>query len=170
MLEAAGFACTLAEREAATKDTVAGAACRASLVHLATHGCPDGLFLAGDADPAKPSLSTADVYNLELSAELAMLSACDTFGGELRTDGVVGIARAFLAAGASSLGVSLWPVDDRATAELMTQFYARYAAGEGAARAMRGAMRAMLEARDKWSPKQWAAFVVYGLPGREMAG
>ena len=83
MAEAAGFACTLAEREAATKDAVAGAACRASLVHLATHGCPDGLFLAGDADPTKPSLSTADVYSLELSAELAMLSACDTFGGAI---------------------------------------------------------------------------------------
>ena len=162
MLEAAGFACTLAEREAATKDAVAGAACRASLVHLATHGCPDGLFLAGDADPAKPSLSTADVYSLELSAELAMLSACDTFGGELRTDGVVGIARAFLAAGASSLGVSLWPVDDRATRELMVQFYRRYLDGDDAAAAMRGAMRAMIEAK-RWSPKQWAAFVVYGL-------
>ena len=53
-----------------------------------------------------------------------MLSACDTFRGELRTDGVVGIARSFLAAGASSLGVSLWPVDDAATRELMALFYA----------------------------------------------
>ena len=54
----------LGEREAATKEAVASAACRASLVHLATHGCPDGLFLAGDADPTKPSLSTADVPKL----------------------------------------------------------------------------------------------------------
>ena len=53
------------------------------------------------------------------------------------------IARAFLAAGASSLGVSLWPVDDRATRELMVQFYRRYHEGAGAAAAMRGAMRAM---------------------------
>ena len=91
-----------------------------------------------------------------------MLSACDTFRGELRTDGVVGIARSFLAAGASSLGVSLWPVDDAATKELMALFYDRYAAGDDAAAAMRGAMRAMIEAK-RWSPKQWAAFVVYGL-------
>ena len=134
----------------------------ASVVHLATHGCPDGLFLTGDTDPEKPSLSTVGVYGLKLSAALAMLSACDTFKGELRTDGVVGISRAFLAAGASSLGVSLWPVDDRATRELMVQFYRRYLEGAGAAAAMRGAMRAMIEAK-RWSPKQWAAFVVYGL-------
>ena len=102
------------------------------------------------------------MYSLELPAELAMLSACDTFGGELRTDGVVGIARAFLAAGASSLGVSLWKVDDRATRELMVQFYRQYLDGDDAAAAMRGAMRAMIEAK-RWSPKQWAAFVVYGL-------
>ena len=78
---------------AATKGAVTSALPRVSIAHLATHGCPDGLFLAGDGDSERPSLSTVDVYGLELSAELAMLSACDTFGGELRTDGVVGIAR-----------------------------------------------------------------------------
>ena len=104
------------------------------------------------------------MYSLELSAELAVLSACDTFKGELRTDGVVGVARSFLAAGVSSLAVSLWKVDDRATKELMVQFYARFVAGEGAAAAMRGAMRAMIRA-GCWTPKQWAGFVVYGLPG-----
>ena len=149
--------------DAATKAAVVGAVSRAAIVHLATHGCPDGLFLAGDSE--EPSLSTVDVYGLKMSAELAMLSACDTFKGELRTDGVVGIARAFLAAGAGSLGVSLWQVDDGATKELMTQFYSRYVAGGGAAEAMRGAMCAMIGA-DRWKrPKQWAAFVIYGLPG-----
>ena len=102
------------------------------------------------------------IPTLELSAELAILSACDTFKGELRTDGVVGIARSFLAAGASSLGVSLWPVSDTATRELMARFYDRYVAGDDAATAMRGAMRAMIGA-GRWTPKQWAAFVVYGL-------
>ena len=111
---------------------------------------------------APPSLATADLYGLELSAELAMLSACETFKGELRTDGVVGIARAFLAAGASSLGVTLWKVDDRATMELMEEFYSRYAKDKGAAEAMRGAMCAMI-ACARASPKQWASFVIYGL-------
>ena len=60
--------------------------------------------------------------------------------------------------------MSLWPVDDRATRELMVQFYRRYLEGAGAAAAMRGAMRAMIDAK-RWSPKQWASFVVYGLPG-----
>ena len=162
LLEGAGIACAHLEREAATKAAVVRAASGASIVHLATHGCPDGLFLAGDADPKRPSLSTAECYGLELSADLAVLSACDTFKGELRTDGVVGVARAFLAAGVSSLGVSLWKVDDAATKELMTQFYALYIAGEEPAAAMRGAMRAMIAA-GRWTHRQWAAFVIYGL-------
>ena len=162
-LEGAGYECATMRGDAATKAAVVDAVSRAAIVHLATHGCPDGLFLAGDSE--EPSLSTVDVYGLKMSAELAMLSACDTFKGELRTDGVVGIARAFLAAGAGSLGVSLWQVDDGATKELMTQFYSRYVAGGGAAEAMRGAMCAMIGA-DRWKrPKQWAAFVIYGLPG-----
>ena len=103
------------------------------------------------------------MYGLELSAELAVLSACDTFKGELRTDGVVGVARSFLAAGVSSLAVSLWKVDDRATKELMVQFYKRYIEGVDAATAMCGAMRAMIEAGNLWTHRQWAAFVIYGL-------
>ena len=91
---------------------------RARLLHLATHGSPNGLYLADDT-AASPSLSTAHVYGLWLQADLAVLSACDTFKGELRTDGVVGIARAFLAAGVGrsvgSLAVSLLKVDDAVT-------------------------------------------------------
>ena len=162
LLESAGVACEHMSGAAATKGAVTSALPRVSIAHLATHGCPDGLFLAGDADPERPSLSTVDVYGLELSAELAVLSACDTFKGELRTDGVVGVARSFLAAGVSSLAVSLWKVDDRATKELMVQFYRRYTAGADAATAMRGAMCAMIAA-GKWTHKQWAAFVIYGL-------
>ena len=97
-----------------------------------------------------------------------VLSACDTFKGELRTDGVVGIARSFLAAGASSLGVALWKVDDSATKELMVQFYTHFVAGAGAAVAMRAAMRAMIK-DVRWTPQQWAAFVIYGLPGENGA-
>merc|ERR1719359_2322764 len=74
-LESAGFACAQLQGAAATKEAVVRAVTSASVVHLATHGCPDGLFLAGDSDPEKPSLSTVDVYGLELSAEVAILSA-----------------------------------------------------------------------------------------------
>ena len=145
---------------------------RARLLHLATHGSPDGLYLADDT-AASPSLSTAHVYGLRLQADLAVLSACDTFKGELRTDGVVGIARAFLAAGAGSLAVSLWKADDVATKELVVLFYERYAgvrtegasgeeAAGDAALSLRMAMCEMI-GRGRWQPKQWAAFVVYGL-------
>jgi CHAT domain-containing protein len=111
---------------AATRDDVTAAMTRgARVLHLATHGSADGLYLANDT-AERPSLSTTCVYQLRLRTDLAVLSACDTFRGKLSTDGVVGIARAFLAAGASSLGVSLWKVDDRATKELMVLFYEQY--------------------------------------------
>ena len=62
LLESADIACEHMSGAAATKEAVTSALPRASITHLATHGCPDGLFLAGDADPERPSLSTVDVY------------------------------------------------------------------------------------------------------------
>ena len=93
-----------------------------------------------------------------------MLSECDSFRGELRTDGVIGIARAFVAAGAPTLLASLWKVDDEATRVLMRRFYGRLVSGDGAgdaASALREAMVSML--REGYSVLKWAAFVVYGL-------
>jgi hypothetical protein len=99
-----------------------------------------------------------------------VLSECDSFRGELRSDGVIGISRTFLAAGARALVASIWPVDDEATCELMQRFYSKLfkeAAGDAAV-ALQGAMISMLRERTRggqarFSILQWAAFVVYGL-------
>ena len=81
-----------AARRRRDADAIAKAMTRARFLHLATHGSPDGLYLADDT-AASPSLSSAHVYGLRLQADLAVLSACGTFKGELRTDGDVGIVR-----------------------------------------------------------------------------
>ena len=105
-----------------------------------------------------------EVQSLELRARLVVLSECDSFRGKLSSDGVIGITRAFVAAGAPTLVASLWKVDDYATKMLMQRFYARLLEGGtlgDATVAMQGAMVSMI--REKWSVQQWAAFVVYGL-------
>ena len=108
-------------------------------------------------------------WALELRARLVVLSECDSFRGKLSSDGVIGITRAFVAAGAPTLVASLWKVDDAATRELMRRFYARLLEGGAvgdATAAMQGAMVSMIRDPERgrpWSVLEWAAFVVYGL-------
>ena len=147
----------------ATKASVVAAIGGCEVIHLATHGEPDGVLLGGPTRAAG-CLSMAEVHALQLRASLVTLSECDSFRGELRTDGVVGIARAFVAAGALTLIASLWKVDDEATLQLMRRFYAAWLRGDtarDAPAAMRQAMVGMI-ADGKWAVAQWAAFVVYG--------
>ena len=150
---------------AATKEEVVGAMRDCDVIHLATHGTADGVLLGG-ASKADGKLSMGEVQGLKLTARLVVLSECDSFRGQLTADGVIGITRAFVAAGAPTLVASLWKVDDIATRVLMERFYERVlkdadAAGDAAA-AMQGAMISMIR-DDQWSVLQWAAFVVYGL-------
>ena len=150
--------------DAATKPAVVEAMRHCDVIHLATHGVPDGVLLGG-ATREKGKLSMAEVQSLELRARLVVLSECDSFRGKLSSDGVIGITRAFVAAGALTLVASLWKVDDAATKALMQRFYARLLEGGAvgdATVAMQGAMVSMI--RDgHWTVLQWAAFVVYGL-------
>ena len=79
-------------------------------------------------------LRTDEVFNLRLGSPLVMLSACETgLGKEKRGEGVMGLTRAFLYAGAPTVGVSLWSVADKSTADLMTDFYKRLLSSPGAA-------------------------------------
>lgn len=152
---------TLLLGHAASKEAVVASMLTSDVIHLATHGVADGLFFAGRSE-AEATLSMAEVQALQLRARLVVLSACDSFKGELRTDGVVGVTRAFVAAGALTLVSSLWKVDDGATLELMRRFYVAWVASGGAAAALRTAMVGMI-GDGRWSVRQWAAFVVYGL-------
>jgi len=149
----------------ATKPAVVEAMRRCDVVHLATHGEPDGVLLGG-ATKGDGKLSMGEVQSLELRARLVVLSECDSFRGKLTADGVIGITRAFVAAGAQTLVASLWKVDDVATKALMQRFYTRLLAGGAvgdATAAMQGAMVSMIADDRRWSVLEWAAFVVYGL-------
>ena len=101
---------TLLEREKATKKAVTETMRECEYVHLATHGTAQGVLLAGSTEEAG-LLTMGEVQNLELRrAHVVVLSECDSFKGQLRADGVIGIARAFVAAGAPTLLASLWKV------------------------------------------------------------
>jgi CHAT domain-containing protein len=102
--------------------------------------------------------------DMRLKADLVVLSACDTGQGQITGDGVIGLSRAFIAAGVPSVVVSLWKVPDGPTAQLMTSFYRHLKNGHSKAAALR---RAMLETRRRYArPANWAAFMLVGNIGR----
>ena len=105
-----------------------------------------------------------EIAALELPAELVVLSACRTaLGQEVRGEGLVGLTRSFFEAGARSLLVSLWSVDDRSTAELMRRFYRQlFAAGQPPAEALARAQAAMAADPAWQAPYRWAGFVLQG--------
>lgn len=146
------------------------------IVHFATHGILDsahpnlsGLAFSLVDEEGKPQdgfLRASEIFNLKLPAELVVLSGCRTgLGKEIRGEGLVGLTRAFMYAGAARVMVSLWDVNDEATAELMKRFYRGLLAKKlSPAAALRAAQVSM--ARDKrWSaPYYWAAFTLQGEP------
>jgi CHAT domain-containing protein len=94
-----------------------------------------------------------------------MLSACETgLGRERRGEGVIGLTRAFMYAGAPTVGVSLWSVGDKSTAELMSDFYKRLLTKQqpSPAAAMRAAQRQMIDGKHYSAPFYWAPFVLVG--------
>jgi CHAT domain-containing protein len=100
-----------------------------------------------------------------LGAPLVMLSACETgLGKEKKGEGVIGLTRAFMYAGAPTVGVSLWSVADRSTAELMTDLYKRMLTGQGmsAVAAKRAAQQSMITGKKYSAPFYWAPFVLVG--------
>ncbi len=155
---------------AATESAVREQLPTAKIVHLATHGLldygdpaaeiPGAIALAPDA--VHDGLLTAtELAAIPLQADLLVLSACDTGQGSITGDGVVGLARAAIAAGVPRLVVSLWAVPDQPTAQLMTAFYDELAQGQGTAQALRQAMLTTMQSHP--DPKAWAAFTAIGL-------
>jgi CHAT domain-containing protein len=147
---------------------------RYRIVHLATHGVlnaeqPElsGLVLSLVDEQGRPQdgfLGLHEVYDLNLPAELVVLSACQTgLGKEIRGEGLVGLTRGFMYAGAERVLASLWNVNDSATARLMKLFYEGiFSKGLSPAAALRAA-QLELSKRSQWrSPYYWAAFVLQG--------
>jgi CHAT domain-containing protein/tetratricopeptide (TPR) repeat protein len=113
--------------------------------------------------PQNGCVRLSDINRLKLSADLVVLSSCESaLGKELASEGIIGLPRSFLRAGARSIIATLWAVDDAATADLMTHFYHHLHLGESPASALRHSQR---EIRDdkRWSNEYfWAAFVLQG--------
>ncbi|MDX2031370.1 MAG: CHAT domain-containing protein [Blastocatellia bacterium] len=143
-------------------------------LHFATHGLMDSerpglsaLVLSLVDENGKPQdgfLRAHEIYNLRLPADLVVLSACQTgLGKEIRGEGLVGLTRGFMYAGAARVAVSLWNVNDRATAELMGRFYQKMLKdGARPAAALRAAQIEMLRTSQWNAPYFWAAFALQG--------
>jgi CHAT domain-containing protein len=143
-------------------------------VHFATHGYLDtsraglsAIVLSLVDEQGKPQdgfLRTHDIYNLKLPAELVVLSACETgLGKEVKGEGLEGLTRGFMYAGARRVVVSLWNVNDKATAGLMQHLYVGMLKNKKTpAAALRAAQIEMLGVKQWQSPYYWAPFVMQG--------
>ena len=103
-----------------------------------------------------------EVLSADIRARLVELSCCHSGRGEIKAEGVVGIARAFLGAGARSVLVSLWAIDDEATLKFMESFYLHLVQQRSASEALNRTMRSMKESDEFHEVKYWAPFVLIG--------
>ena len=155
-----------ASRARATSGTLA----HYRIVHFATHAFLDsahpelsGLVLSLVDSHGKPQngfLTLEDVYNMNLPADIVVLSGCETaLGKQIDGEGLVGLTRGFMYAGATRVVSTLWKVDDFASAELMGRFYQGMGKGLTPAAALQ---IAQLEMSKGWSPYYWAGFQIQG--------
>ena len=165
----------------ATKEKVLEQMTSVALVHIAAHGRKEtgeialAPNLGWENDPDRlprlkikiPKekdyiLNMSDVLAVRLRARLVVLSCCHSGRGEVKSEGVVGIARAFLAAGARSVLASLWAISDEATMEFMKSFYQQLKDGESASVALYKAMKTLRDSERFCAVKYWAPFVLIG--------
>lgn len=144
------------------------------IVHFATHGLinnthPElsGVVLSLVDEQGRPQngfLRLYDLYNLKLSADLVVLSACQTaLGKDVRGEGLVGLTRGFMYAGAPRVVASLWRIDDRATAEFMKRFYEGMLTQKLRPAAALRAAQISMSTDSRWhQPHYWAAFTLQG--------
>ncbi|MCK4549189.1 MAG: CHAT domain-containing protein, partial [Candidatus Krumholzibacteria bacterium] len=156
--------------EAVLKRTIAEKPSR--MIHIAAHGLVDPVtpaassiaLSASPGDGEDGFLHTLEILALPVESRLVVLSACETATGRVsRGEGVVGLSRAFLGAGASAVVSSLWAVPDESTAELMRFFY-DYMAGKNkpAFEAINEARKNLLDSKEYSHPFHWASFIVIG--------
>ena len=155
----------------ATKAEVLKRMMSAALIHIAAHGddCFGEIVLAPNPDRTSQipeeeeyMLTMSDVHAVRLQARLVVLSSSHSGQGEVKSEGVVGIARAFLCAGARSVLVSHWAIDDEATLLFMKHFYQHLADRKSASLALHYAMKSLRETKEYSAIKYWAPFVLIG--------
>ena len=157
--------------EDATKEAVLQRIGSVALVHVAAHGRKETGEIVLAPDPrceSKPPteedyiLKMSDIQAVKLRARLVVLSCCHSGQGKVSSEGVVGMARAFLFAGARSVLSTLWAIDDEATMMFMKSFYQQLGSGESASVALQRAMKCLRDSHDYSAPKYWAPFVLMG--------
>ena len=157
--------------KAATKEEVLSRLSTVGLVHIATHGCLETGEICLAPNPCRPSLvpekedwilTMDDLSRVQLRAKLVVLSSCYGGRGEVKAEGVVGIARAFLGAGARSVLVSLWAINDEATMEFMKSFYKHLVDGKSASEALDQARECLRASEQFREETHWAPFVLIG--------
>ena len=152
--------------ERATKAEVLRRINSVVLVHIAAHGrsgTGDIILSFYQASRSEDILLTMhDILNLKLRARLVVLSCCHSGRGEVKAEGVVGIARAFLGAGARAVVVTLWAINDKATQEFTKHFYEHLSEGQCASKALNYAMKHLRESDDFNDVSCWAPFVLIG--------
>ena len=155
--------------EHATKQAVLQSIHSVSLIHFAAHGdaqrgeialAPPRLF-NGTPQEQDYLLTMAEISQVRLTAKLVVLSCCHSARGQIRSEGVVGIARAFLGSGARSVLVALWAIQDEATEQFMSRFYEHLVRGESASESLHQAMKWM-RANGFSDVEQWAPFMLIG--------
>lgn len=141
---------------------------KARIIHIATHGLLDDIKQLGvpGAIALAPSgndngfLTSTEIIDLQLNAQLIVLSACQTGRGDITGDGVIGLSRSLLTSGAASTVVSLWDAPDDKTKPLMITFYKNLQKDGDKARALRQAMLSNMKKHP--IPSHWAAFTLMG--------
>lgn len=161
------------EREAKEEKLKSRALSDYRFLHFATHGLVNkknpklsGLILTREDSSSQEDgiLHLNEIYNLNLNADLVVLSACETGRGQVaKGEGIIGLTRGFLYAGASNLLVSLWQVSDATTADLMVDFYDKMLGGMSKPEALREAKLQMLRRHPEYAkPYYWAPFILVG--------
>ena len=156
--------------EHATKQAVLERIHSVSLIHFAAHGnaergeialAPQGASSTIPEEEEDYLLTMPVISQVQLRAKLVVLSCCHSGRGEISTEGVVGIARAFLGSGARSVLVALWAIEDTATEQFMCRFYEHLVRGESASECLHEAMKRMRDNGYSYV-MQWAPFVLIG--------
>jgi len=160
--------------KASRATAISGELSKYGIIHFATHGLlnnkhPElsGILLSMVDEKGRAQdgfLQLSDIYDLNLPADLVVLSACETgLGRTVNGEGLIGLTRGFMYAGAARIVASLWKVDDAATAALMEQFYREmFTNGLTPAAALRVAQRQISQQKRWRSPYYWAGFVLQG--------
>ena len=155
--------------DTATKAAVLQQMPGAGIIHFATHGILDdsvdvyGVLAFAPDDPSVGNtglLHAQEILDLNLQAQLVVLSACNTARGKVSGDGVAGLARSFIAAGSPTVVASIWSVPDAPTASLMTNFYQNLSQNPNISQALRQAMLTTMQEFPQ--PRDWAAFTSIG--------